>query len=131
MIPSIDERLSIESQVEELLHLEIARGHFREGEPLPSPQTVAKTLVVNPRKVERAYLALCRDGLATQPDGIPHYLVADGARERGRQRLIETAKRDLTAMRTQLKKAGLSGNEIDTVFNEAIVSSKGDNLKDD
>jgi|SRR5882724_3965178 len=119
MISPVDERRDVEDQIVRRVWLEIARGAYREGETLPAPESVARDLLVNPRRVQAAYRRLTTDGLVAQVKG-QGYVIQPGAREQARTRLVDSFCNGLQASLTELREVGCSTTQLQAAMETAL-----------
>lgn len=118
MVQSIDERRDIEDQIVRNLHLEIGRGAYHAGELLPPVESLARDLLISPRKVISAYERLCADGIASFNPGEGFRLKADAA-ERSRLKLLENFETDLRAALHSLRQAGCPTGQMQKILQTA------------
>jgi len=97
----------------------IARGAKKPGEGIPSIRKLAEELLVNPNTVAKAYRELERDGVIYTRKGLGVF-VADGAIERCLQERAQSIREDLHLLVTEAKRAGMSAEELQGVFHEAV-----------
>jgi DNA-binding transcriptional regulator YhcF (GntR family) len=119
MISPVDERRDVEDQIVRKFWLEIARGAYREGETLPPSGSIARDLLVNPRKVQAAYRRLGTDGIVAQMKGQGH-VVQPEAREKARARLAEHLRDGLRAALVELREVGCSPQQLRTAIDAAM-----------
>ena len=119
MISPVDERRDVEDQIVRRVWVEIARDAYREAETLPPPESVARDLLVNPRRVQAAYRRLSADGLVTHIKG-QGYLIQPGAREQARARLVDCFCNRLQASLTELQEVGCSPAQIQAAIDAVL-----------
>lgn len=68
---------------------EVALGHFRAGDKIPTVRELAGQLVINPNTIAKAYRALEREGVITTRPGAGTFVAQAGSR------LSEGAKRQI------------------------------------
>lgn len=118
MVQPIDERRNVEDQIVRNLHLEIGRGTYRAGELLPPVESLARDLLINPRKVTAAYEKLCTEGVASFNPGEGFRLKVDAA-ERTRLKLLEDFEMDLRATLQTLRQAGCPAAQTQEILQTA------------
>ncbi|MCU0725868.1 MAG: GntR family transcriptional regulator [Planctomycetes bacterium] len=109
----------VSEQIVAGVRLAVASGRARPGERLPSVRSLARTLLVNPNTVARAYRDLTRDGvLATRlGDGV---FVAPGAVPVCRRASLAAVREAVrAAVRTGLD-AGLSPEAVEDLVRECL-----------
>ena len=119
MISPVDERRDVEDQIVRRVLLQIARGAYREGETLPPPQSVARDLLVNPRRVQAAYRRLSSNRLVVQVKG-QGYLIQPDAREEARTRLVDCFCDRLHASLTELREVGCSTAQLQAAIDTVL-----------
>ena len=118
MFWDIDERIDVERQVVRALSYEIARGAWASGDTVPSPHDLAEARVLNPRVVESAYAKLAEAGFLVRHAAGDHQIAADAPRL-ARAWLLEWAEEEVRGLVGSLRRAGLSGDDVERILREA------------
>ena len=118
MFWDIDERFDVEHQVVRALWFEIARGAWSPGDAAPSPHDLAEARILNPHVVESAYAKLAEAELLVPHPGGDYQIAADAVRL-ARARLLEWAAEEVRNLIIALRRAGLSGDDVERIFREA------------
>jgi DNA-binding transcriptional regulator YhcF (GntR family) len=114
----IDERLDVARQVVRAICRDIARGVSAPGEAMPSPQVLAAERLLNPHAVESAFAMLVEAGLLSPQSG-GAYRISNDAAAIARKLILEHAKTDVRDLVAELRRAGLSADEVQSVLREA------------
>jgi len=124
MIQPIDERVSIERQVFQMLCVQIARRAWVPGEELPDPQDLALKIVVNPGSVKNVYESLKAAGLVEQSQA-GEYVVCENASRLAQAQLRDIFRQKLTSTWKHWKESGLPSEELQALFEEVIKHCRG------
>jgi DNA-binding transcriptional regulator YhcF (GntR family) len=123
MISSVDERRDVEDQIVRKLWLEIARDAYREGETLPTSGSIARDLLVNPRRVQAAYRRLVTDGMVAQTK-TQGFIVQSAAREIARAKLAENLRDGLRTALSELREVGCSTQQLMAIINSVLEKER-------
>ncbi len=115
---AINERFDVERQVVRAICHDIARGAVPLGDVMPSPHVLSEEKLLNPHAVESAYAKLVEAGLLRVQPGGDYQISADAPRL-ARNCLLQWAKEEAQHLIHSLRSAGLSAEEIQSVFREA------------
>ena len=98
----------------------IETGALRPGEQLPGIRPLAEELVINPNTVAKAYRELEHEGVIELRHGAGAF-VSRNARAKGATDKLRAAQTIITAAVEQLRKRGVTDEEIRRLF-EAVLS---------
>jgi DNA-binding transcriptional regulator YhcF (GntR family) len=140
---TFNERFAVEHQVMQAICRDVARGALLPGDAVPAPHALAQERLLNPRRVESAYVKLVEAGLlrfgetvlrtgtgaamnggsassTAQPiaEPVPVFKVAEGAQQRARDCLLRWAKEELSDLVNGLRRAGLTAEELRNLLRE-------------
>ncbi|MBI2375523.1 MAG: hypothetical protein HYV07_16120 [Deltaproteobacteria bacterium] len=113
---------SSEDLQEELLEM-ICRGTYQLGDELPPPADLARSRLLNPRRVLDAYGQLTTLGVLLHFDG-DQFVVAQGGTEAARRAVTARTVGRLEALIRLMKRSGLSDLDVDAAFEAAKRGSK-------
>lgn len=99
-------RVPIYEQIEEGIKREIITGILKEREQLPSIRELSVILATNPNTVQKAFMALDRDGIIVSTPGRGCF-VAENAAEKIREGLKSKID-DIKLLAAELVNAGIS-----------------------
>jgi GntR family transcriptional regulator len=99
-------RVPIYEQIEEGIKREIITGILKEREQLPSIRELSVILATNPNTVQKAFMALDRDGIIVSTPGRGCF-VAENAAEKIREGLKSKID-DIKSLAAELVNAGIS-----------------------
>ena len=94
----------------------VVQGILKPGDQLPSLRSLSVQLSINPNTIQKAYSELERRGITRPAPGRGSFIPADVSAIRDGYRQKKTAQ--LREVLTQLKTAGFSREELDSLANE-------------
>ncbi|RLE32120.1 MAG: GntR family transcriptional regulator [Acidobacteria bacterium] len=111
-------------QIMDQVHLLIAGGLLKAGDPLPPTRSLATELGINPMTVSKAYGLLERDGILIRRPGKPSIV-----RTMPKSKMVETRTEILTARLSEAVRSvaqlGIDQEEAVSLFDQLLsISSK-------
>ncbi|MEE1027084.1 MAG: GntR family transcriptional regulator [Agathobacter sp.] len=115
--------IPIYQQIADNFKTDILSGKYQQGEYLPSIRGLAKDLKISVITTMKAYELLASEGLVTAAQGKGYYVNAQDSEMIKEQHLrkVEDALNDAIEFS---KIAGLSANELKTIFNTLLEMSE-------
>ena len=122
----IDERGNVTRQIARHVAADVARGVLRPGEPLPSVEDLARTLMVSPRRVRAALESLLDDEVLAESEGGARR-VADGGDARARALVCAHLRHDVEALVERARHgSGCTAAEVAAALRDAAGRLEAD-----
>ena len=118
----------IYQQVVAEIQAAIASGVYRPGEAIPSARDLSLTLNVNPNTIQRAFDELDSLGVIETRRGLGKFVCSRGPRQAAKQSLKAVRQALIVAIQKAID-AGISHDEVEKIFADALQTSKAKTLE--